>query len=111
MPDLFVNSSNTSMFCSLKFFTYLKCVLFNSSGSRPLIDLYEIMLKAPGIYGARFSGAGFRGCCIGLVDADQAEKAASFVRHQYQKLQPEFASQIVGRPVLICSAGDCARII
>uniref|UniRef100_A0A7N0VG01 Galacturonokinase n=1 Tax=Kalanchoe fedtschenkoi TaxID=63787 RepID=A0A7N0VG01_KALFE len=80
-------------------------------GSQPLIDLYEIMLKAPGVYGARFSGAGFRGCCIGLVDADQAEEAASFVRHQYQQLQPELASQIIGSPVLICSAGDCAHIV
>ena len=37
-------------------------------GSPPLIDLYNILLKTEGIYGARFSGAGFRGCCFALVD-------------------------------------------
>lgn len=85
--------------------------MFSVSGSQPLIDLYEIMLKAPGVYGARFSGAGFRGCCIGLVDADQAEEAASFVKYEYEKLQPDLAKKIMGSPVLLCSLGDCAHII
>ncbi|CAH8253286.1 unnamed protein product [Arabidopsis lyrata] len=31
-------------------------------GAEPLIQIYKILLKAPGVYGARFSGAGFRGC-------------------------------------------------
>ena len=30
-------------------------------GSRPLIDLYNILIHTEGVYGARFSGAGFRG--------------------------------------------------
>lgn len=86
-------------------------IYFFLPGSQPLIDLYNIMLKSPGVYGARFSGAGFRGCCIGLVDADQAENAASFVKQEYQNLQPDLAKQIIGSSVLICSAGDRAHII
>ncbi|KAK9269035.1 hypothetical protein L1049_000803 [Liquidambar formosana] len=81
-------------------------------GSEPLIQLYEILLKAPGVFGARFSGAGFRGCCVAFVDADCAAEAASFVRNEYHKLQPKLASQInQDTSVLICDAGDCARII
>ncbi|KAL0338786.1 UNVERIFIED_CONTAM: Galacturonokinase, partial [Sesamum angustifolium] len=82
------------------------------SGCEPLTQLYEILLRAPGVYGARFSGAGFRGCCIAFVDADRALDAASFVREEYPKLQPELASQIDQEGmVLICDAGDCARVI
>ncbi|KAF5934828.1 hypothetical protein HYC85_025957 [Camellia sinensis] len=81
-------------------------------GCEPLIQLYEILLRAPGVYGARFSGAGFRGCCIAFVDANCAIEAASFVRNEYKKLQPKLASQInQENVVLICDTADCARVI
>ncbi|XP_022753441.1 galacturonokinase [Durio zibethinus] len=81
-------------------------------GCEPLIQLYEVLLRAPGVFGARFSGAGFRGCCFALVDADRAAEAAKFVREEYPKLQPVLASQLnQDTAVLICEAGDCARVI
>lgn len=40
------------------------------TGSPELIKLYEIMTRTQGIYGGRFSGAGFKGCCMALVDPD-----------------------------------------
>lgn len=81
-------------------------------GCEPLIQLYEILLRAPGVYGARFSGAGFRGCCIAFVDANCAIEAASFVRNEYKKLQPKLASQInQENVVLICDTADCACVI
>ncbi|WZY95914.1 hypothetical protein YC2023_068243 [Brassica napus] len=81
-------------------------------GAEPLIQLYKILLKAPGVYGARFSGAGFRGCCLAFVDAETAEEAASYVKDEYEKAQPEFAKKLNGgKPVLICEAGDSARVL
>lgn len=81
-------------------------------GAEPLIQLYKILLKAPGVYGARFSGAGFRGCCVAFVDAEKAEEATSYVKDQYEKAQPEFAKKLSGgKPVLICEAGDSARVL
>lgn len=80
-------------------------------GAEPLIQLYKILLKAPGVYGARFSGAGFRGCCVAFVDAETAEEAASYVKDEYEKAQPEFAKKLEGKPVLICEAGDSARVL
>ncbi|WVZ24446.1 hypothetical protein V8G54_002990 [Vigna mungo] len=81
-------------------------------GCEPLIQLYEILLRAPGVLGARFSGAGFRGCCVAFVEADLATEAASFVRKEYLKVQPEFASRIQNdTAVLICDSGECARVI
>lgn len=81
------------------------------SGCEPLIQLYEILVKAPGVYGARFSGAGFRGCCVAFVNSDYAEKAASFVKSEYLKLQPDLASHLNQDTVVICDSGDCARVI
>ncbi|KAL9242287.1 hypothetical protein vseg_016304 [Gypsophila vaccaria] len=81
-------------------------------GCKPLIELYEVLLRAPGVYGARFSGAGFRGCCIALVDADQASEAASFVKQEYSKLEPELVGKITQEAVvLVCESGDGARVI
>ena len=77
-----------------------------------MIQLYEILIKAPGVLGARFSGAGFRGCCLAFVDANQAEAAATFIEQEYHKVQPKLASQLgPGQVVLICEAGDSAHII
>ncbi|KAJ6992636.1 galacturonokinase [Populus alba x Populus x berolinensis] len=79
-------------------------------GCEPLKQLYEILLKAPGVYGTRFSGAGFRGCCLAFVDANLAEEAVTFVTEEYRKAQPKHASQIfTEKAALICDAGDCAR--
>lgn len=82
------------------------------TGCEPLIQLHKILVKAPGVYGSRFSGAGFRGCCIAFVDAHRAPDAASFIRKEYSKLQPKLVSQIdEEKMVMICDAGDCARVI
>ncbi len=62
-------------------------------GSPPLIDLYEILAGAPGVMGARFSGAGFRGCCIALARRERAEDAIAVAREAYVKRHPELAEQ------------------
>ena len=35
-------------------------------GCPELITLFEILSSLPGVYGSRFSGAGYGGCCIAL---------------------------------------------
>ena len=72
-----------------------------------MIDLYRILVETPGVYGARFSGAGFRGCCVALVAADQAQAAAAAVRQQYRRRHPELAA---AAPVLVCASADGARL-
>nr|CAD1840292.1 unnamed protein product [Ananas comosus var. bracteatus] len=81
-------------------------------GSKEMIQLYEILLKAPGVFGARFSGAGFRGCCLAIVNPSRAEEAAAYVKEEYKKVQPDLVSQIpCDKCVLICEPGGSARII
>ncbi|KAK7399040.1 hypothetical protein VNO78_10215 [Psophocarpus tetragonolobus] len=81
-------------------------------GCEPLIQLYEILLRAPGVLGARISGAGFRGCCLAFVEAELATEAASFVRREYLKVQPELANQLTNdTAVFICESGHCAVVV
>ena len=57
------------------------------SGSPALIDLYEILADTPGVFGTRFSGAGFRGCCIALVDPAQVDAISEHVLERYTAKQ------------------------
>ncbi|XP_006850937.2 galacturonokinase [Amborella trichopoda] len=81
-------------------------------GCEPLIQLYKILLRAPGVFGARFSGAGFRGCCLAFVAPELAAEAASYVRKEYEKVQPQLASQLNGdAAVLFCEAWGSAHVV
>lgn len=58
------------------------------TGSEELQTLYEIMTKTDGIYGGRFSGAGFKGCCMALIDPSFEEKILEKVEREYTKVFP-----------------------
>nr|CAB3488203.1 unnamed protein product [Digitaria exilis] len=91
---------------------YHQWITFSWTRSKEMIQLYEILLKAPGVLGARFSGAGFRGCCLAIVESDRAEEAAAYVAAEYEKAQPELVSRIpANRRVLVCEPGDSACVI
>ena len=49
------------------------------SGCPQLITLYEILRDTPGVYGVRFSGAGFRGSCLALVDPARSAAIAKLI--------------------------------
>lgn len=58
------------------------------SGCPELIKLYEIMCHTDGIYGGRFSGAGFKGCCMALIDPKYSESIERNVEEAYLKAFP-----------------------
>lgn len=58
------------------------------TGSPELKTLYEIMTKTDGIYGGRFSGAGFKGCCMALIDPDFKESILEKVTKDYLREYP-----------------------
>lgn len=62
------------------------------SGSPQLITLYETLAQTPGVYGTRFSGAGFRGNCIALIDPAYRESIAAAVHTVYPKAHPQEAA-------------------
>lgn len=53
------------------------------TGSKELKTLYEIMKTTDGIYGGRFSGAGFKGCCMALIDPAFEDKIKERVGRAY----------------------------
>ena len=59
------------------------------SGAPEQIRLYEIMRETSGIYGGRFSGAGFKGCCMALIDPQKAGSIAEEVERKYLTAYPE----------------------
>lgn len=57
-------------------------------GCPELITLYNIMTETDGIYGGRFSGAGFKGCCMALIDPTKAEEIEGHISEAYLKEYP-----------------------
>ena len=59
------------------------------SGAPEQIRLYEIMRETNGIYGGRFSGAGFKGCCMALIDPSKTDVIREEVERKYLTAFPE----------------------
>lgn len=77
------------------------------TGSDELRTLYEIMLRTDGIYGGRFSGAGFKGCCMALVDPAYAHSIEQTITQEYLKVFPALEGKYSFH---ICSSADGAVI-
>lgn len=60
-------------------------------GSPQLITLYETLGQTPGVLGARFSGAGFRGSCLALIDPSARESIAEAIHRRYPEAHPDEA--------------------
>ena len=70
-------------------------------GTPQLIGLYESLVHTPGVFGARFSGAGFGGSCMALVESAMVEEVIERVSREYEKAFPEDAANarfIASRP-------------
>ena len=63
------------------------------TGSPELKRIYEIMTQTDGIYGGRFSGAGFKGCCMALINPEATEEITEKVTRDYLAMFPEMAGR------------------
>lgn len=59
------------------------------TGSDELKALYEITLGTDGVYGGRFSGAGFKGCFMVLIDPEYRDAVEQKVKSEYLKIFPD----------------------
>jgi len=73
------------------------------TGSPELKTLYEIMLDTDGIYGGRFSGGGFKGCCMALIDPAFEESICERVTREYLKAFPALTGKFSTH---ICQSAD-----
>jgi len=76
-------------------------------GCPHLITLYNILCNCPGVYGARFSGAGFRGACIALTNPAYREEIKVAIDAQYPAAHPDVADLY---SVHFCQPEDSARL-
>ena len=63
------------------------------TGSPELKTIYEIMRSTDGVFGGRFSGAGFKGCCMALVDPEKWDEISYTVQKEYLKAFPELENK------------------
>jgi Galactokinase len=77
------------------------------TGSPELIKLYEIMTQTDGIYGGRFSGAGFKGCCMALIDPAFEESILINIRNEYLKAFPNLEGKYSAH---ICHSADGVKL-
>lgn len=77
------------------------------TGSPELIKLYEIMTETEGIYGGRFSGAGFKGCCMALIDPEYESSILENVEREYLKAFPYLKGKY---SAYICVTADGVKL-
>ena len=77
------------------------------SGAPEQIRLYELMRETGGIYGGRFSGAGFKGCCMALIEPDKAEAIADEIERRYLADFPEMRGRYSFH---LCGSADGVRL-
>ena len=77
------------------------------TGSPELKTLYDIMTRTDGIYGGRFSGAGFKGCCMALIDPAYRESIIDKVSKEYLKAFPALEGKYMAT---ICRSADGLKL-
>lgn len=73
------------------------------AGSEPLKVLYDIMTRTDGIYGGRFSGAGFNGCCMAIADPKKEKSIREYITSEYAKVFPEYMDEFI---IEFCNTAD-----
>ncbi len=83
-------TGNLQLFGKLSFDSCESSIHNYECGSPELIAIYNIMHKLPGVYGGRFSGAGFKGAVIALVDPEYKAQIEEELTKQYLEEFPEY---------------------
>ena len=77
------------------------------TGSPEMKKLYEIMTCTDGIYGGRFSGAGFKGCCMALIDPAFEDEILKNTEREYLAAFPEMKGKYSAH---ICVTADGVKL-
>lgn len=83
-------TGNMKLFGKLSFDSCESSIHNYECGSPELIAIYEAMRDLPGVWGGRFSGAGFKGACIALVNPEYKEQIQQQLTERYLSQFPEY---------------------
>ncbi len=64
-------------------------------GSPELIEIYKAMRETDGIYGGRFSGAGFKGACLAICDPDKLDRIRESITQKYLARFPQYKNSFM----------------
>ena len=95
----FGESMNTSCLSSIE---HYEC------GSEPMHFLHTQALNTFGVFGSRFSGGGYGGCLITLVDSNYVESVSDSVLNAFLERYPEKSD--IAR-VFVAQAEDAVRVL
>ena len=101
-------TGNLKLFGQLSFESCESSIKNYECGSEELIAIYNIMRQTEGIYGGRFSGAGFKGACIALVDPSKKDDIRQRITEEYLRMFPEYTDSF---EIHFCKTDDGARFI
>ena len=101
-------TGNLELFGQLSFESCESSIHNYECGSPELIAIYEIMRGLKGVYGGRFSGAGFKGACIALVDPSQVDTIREELTRAYLTKFPEYKKTF---EIHFCKTDDGARFV
>lgn len=101
-------TGNLQLFGKLSFDSCESSIHNYECGSPELIAIYKAMRGLEGVYGGRFSGAGFKGAVIALVDPKHKESIEKSVRDTYLAEFPEYENTF---KVFWVKSDDGARFI
>ena len=101
-------TGNLKLFGKLCFESCESSIHNYECGSPELIAIYEIMRNLDGVYGGRFSGAGFKGACIALIDPAKREQIREQMTKAYLELFPEYETTF---EIHFCQPDDGARFV
>ncbi|MCH5375966.1 MAG: hypothetical protein JJ992_18510, partial [Planctomycetes bacterium] len=77
------------------------------SGTAELVTLYELLRGTPCVIGTRFSGGGFGGSCIALIERGEGECVSETVRQGYELAHPAAAA---AASFDVCNSAGAARV-
>lgn len=101
-------TGNLDLFGKLCFESCESSIKNYECGSEELIAIYNIMRQTDGIYGGRFSGAGFKGACIALTDPAKREEIRQHITEEYLRMFPEYAETF---EIHFCKTDNGARFV
>ncbi len=95
-------------FGRLSFESGYSSIFYYETGSDELKKMYEILLETKGVYGGRFCGAGFKGCCMALINPDYEESILYNVGRKYREAFPELSEKY---SACLCESADGVKLV
>ena len=77
------------------------------TGSKEMIDLFNIIKSCDGVYGTRFSGSGFKGSCLAFINPKDVDKVLKEVEYKYINKYPKLKNKYSAH---ICNTADGIKL-